>query len=160
MPTPTYTLIQEQVLGSAQAAVTFSSIPQTYKDLVFEFVNTHTTGSQTTFVRFNGDSANNYSYTYLSGIGTSAISGRGNTYNGSVVGGSYPTIGMAIVNIMSYTNTNIFKTVIVRDSYSSAEAGLWVSPWRSTAAITSLELSSVGSTFIAGSIFRLWGVVG
>ena len=72
----TYVPLASTTLSSDTGSVTFSSISSSYTDLVIIMSvqgNTGGTaqGSNTNFLRFNGDTASNYSYTYLSGNGTS-----------------------------------------------------------------------------------------
>ena len=154
--TATYDLISEQVLSSAASSVTFSSIPQGFKDLVLECVMSSNSGGVTyPILRFNGDTGANYSYTYLNGNGSTAQSGRGTTFFIALV---TPSLGMNVLQIMSYSNTNVFKTVLNRSSQDPGNIGADVALWRSTAAITSLSLDT--TSFQAGNIFRLYGIVG
>ena len=164
MPTPTYDLIQEQVLSSSAASVTFSSIPGTYKDLVLELVGTYTSNT-TTYVRPNGDTSSLYSVTNLQGDGTTASSTR---YDRTALSGAgfwvapnafTSGIGTANANIMSYANTNVNKTCISRFGQAGQVTGAAVSLWGSTAAITSLVVRC-GSTFDTGFVMRLWGIAG
>ena len=170
MPTPTYDLIQEQVLGSAAASVTFSSIPGTYKDLVLEFVGSAASTADTPAIRFNGDTATNYSATSLAGNGTTATSQRQSNVNRIQVGGFQDPVGTTpstlFVNVQSYTSTNVFKTVIARHSNfngSAGTAGSIVGLWRKSPAeaITSITvLTENGNSYATNSTFRLWGVSG
>lgn len=169
MPTPTYTLIQEQVLTSPASSVTFTSIPQTYKDLVLEIVGGVSIAGQPMLFRLNGDSASNYSYTELYGDGSAAGSVRasnltyGNFNNYAAPNGNLETVATA--HFMSYSNTTTNKTVIGRSSRATANnypgADAIVNLWRSTAAITSITLSvSSSGNYVTGSTFRLYGLVG
>lgn len=167
MPTPTYTLIEEQVLGSAVASVTLGNggtIPQTYRDLVIEFVGT-ASGNANLCLRFNGDSANNYSDTTVSGNGTNpAVSGRDATADRVyVTAQAFVSTGISTIfaNVMSYTSTSVHKTILGRASNAAiavdASAGNWHPS--SIAAVTSVVvLLSNANTFSVGSTFRLWGV--
>jgi hypothetical protein len=148
----TYEKIATNTLGSATASVTLSSIPSTYTDLVLIVDSTITDGSVDTRIRINGDTSTNYSRIYMYGDGTSAVSG----FNGtdSAIGSGSKTIH----NVMNYANTTTYKTAIARygttTSLTLAQAGLW----RSTAAVTSLTILVLGSTFTAGSTFNLYGI--
>lgn len=165
MPTPTYTLIEEQALGSAVANVTLGSggtIPQTFTHLVVESV--FASGSATAveqLVRFNGDTASNYSDTYVYGNGTNALSGRDSTQSWVRCGITSSTeLNTFVMHLMSYTNTNVYKSLLVRQGTAnagsiSAYAGLW----RNTAAITSILINN-SQNFAVGSTFRLWGIAG
>lgn len=167
MPTPTYTLISETVLSSAQASVTFSSIPGTFKDLVVECVTRSNRADNVDLlgIRFNLDTGTNYSTTELSGDGGAAGSGR--TSNATYIFGRIdanisPSGSWSIVNfnVFSYVSTTNFKTVLDREN-TSGYAGAIVGTWRSTSAITRIDLLPIlGTTLNSGSTFRLWGVVG
>ena len=166
MGTPTYTLISETVLGSAQASVTFSSIPGTYKDLVLEVHSGQTVNAFVHSIQFNNDTGNNYSYTYVYGNGSTAASSRvSNTSAISFLSSLGYTVdalnNVDIINIMSYANTNVNKTVVSRaggGSYGGPEANVGL--WRSTSAITSVKYQTNGGNIMSGSTLRLWGVVG
>ena len=58
--TATYKKIATTTLGSAQADITFSTIPATYTDLVIVYTLKAATGSSDIYLRFNGSSASDY----------------------------------------------------------------------------------------------------
>lgn len=162
----TYIPLATQTLATAASSVTFSSIPQTYTDLVVVAnLGKSLVGSSVEF-RFNSDSGSNYSITELYGNGTSAASARvsSSTYGQvayDVVPGSDITSNF-VFNVMNYANTAVNKTTLSRNNsmattYSGAAA--IVGLWRSTAAINSITFtSSGGATFTTGSTFNLYGV--
>lgn len=163
MPTPTYTLIQEQIIGSSQASITFSSIPQTYKDLVVEVVGTSSVSSTNAALYFNGSDLNtSYNTTLLKGSGSAASSSRyGGTYSGML----FDIVGVSatgdyrqyIAHIQSYASTSFYKTVLMRGNNPATEVLCSVGTYLSTSAITSV---SIKANFATNSIFRLWGVIG
>ena len=78
MATTTYEPIETQTLSSAAGSVTFTSIPQTYTDLVL-VVNGRKDSSVSVdafYCRINGDGSSNYSWTSVAGDGSSAYSER------------------------------------------------------------------------------------
>ena len=160
MPTPTYDLIEEKVLGSATASVTFSSIPGTYKDLVLEVTGFAASGAISLW-RVNNDTGTNYSDTIVYGSGTSAVSARNtNQTSGYVEIGKSSTVpGTAALHFMSYAQTNTNKTVLTRGNSPDDFVTTRVHLWRSTAAITRIDVIGSGNLGI-GSTFRLWGVSG
>ena len=139
----TYTPIATTTLGSAQTTVTFNSFSG-YTDLVLIIAGT-VSGSGNTYIRFgNGsiDSGSNYSNTLLYGDGTSAASSRASTQTRADLGNMYTsTQNVVVVNIMNYSNSTTYKTYLSRANSGAnlveASDGLW----RSTAAITNIELS-------------------
>ena len=165
----TYQAIATQTLGSSAAAVTFSSIPSTYTDLVLVCVAGGNNAGYTMTMRLNGDSGSNYSVTQVvgpgGGSGASSRESSQTQYNVSSGIGVGTTNGSMLVvsNFQNYANTNINKTIISRVSESSATypgVSITTGLWRSTAAITSIQLSIVNGTanFNATSTFTLYGI--
>lgn len=158
----TYTPIATTTLGSAAASYTFSSIPSTYTDLVLVTSAAGTAGADMR-LQFNSDTATNYSRTYLSGNGTSAFSGRA-TATASAGITAYGTLTATlggtnnIAQIMNYSNSTTYKTVLARSNDAGAGTDAIVSMWRSTAAITSINISVSTGTFSTGSTFTLYGI--
>jgi hypothetical protein len=157
MPT-TYEPIATTTLGSAQSSVTFSSISGTYTDLVLIVSGTVSTANNPS-LQFNSDTGSNYSWTYLSGNGSSAASGRSSNTTSILTGGfGTSTIANAIYQIQNYSNTTTNKTVINRHNRSDDSVTAWVGLWRNTAAITSLVLGAGGGNWNTGSTFTLYGI--
>lgn len=150
----TYTPIATTTASSG-TTITFSSIPQTYTDLVLvaEGYGTEPTGLT---IHFNGDTSQIYSYTILSGSGSAASSGR-NTSMSYINGGVFSTSrGVSIYNIMNYTNTTTYKTAICRGNTVGHETKAVVGLWRSTAAISSVSVQC--SNFQPTCYFTLYGI--
>jgi hypothetical protein len=158
----TYTPIASATLGAATASVTFSSIPSTYTDLVLIVSANVTSAGQNLLLTFNSDTATNYSRTFLYGNGSLAVSARSTSQANiplSEFGGS-SSGSHNIINIMNYANTTTYKSVIQRGGYASNIAAVTAGLWRSTAAITSLTCTAGSSTWISGSTFDLYGILG
>jgi hypothetical protein len=154
----TYEPIATQTLGSTAASVTFSSIPSTYTDLVLVVLAQNTVSVNNGQIQFNGDTNTNYSGTYLQGAG-SLVSGRvTNTGNAYTVEFTNTALSPLIVNIMNYSNTTTFKTLLQRGGLTSDRTAAWVNTWRSTSAITSLSVATFGGSFVADSTFTLYGI--
>lgn len=164
MPTPTYNLLEEIVLGSAQASVTLGSggtIPQTYKDLVIEFVGYASVATDNVGLRFNNDSTTVYSYTYVAGNGTTPSSNRGTGLTSAIVANYTPqsgSPGFDIINVMSYASTSVYKTAISRNNDAGNWVAAYVALWRKTDAITSIVVICPGGNVNSGTTVRLWGV--
>lgn len=158
----TYTPIATTTLTSAQASVTFSSISGSYTDLVLVCNHAGVSSLNSLYTTLNGDTASNYSYTFLSGNGTSAISGRGSVTslpfgNSSLTNGAT----ISIINFMNYSNTTTYKTVIGRNGVadgSQPNTTATVGLWRNTNAINSILISYYNVNFTAGSTFTLYGI--
>ena len=166
----TWEPIASTTLGS-DGSPSFTSIPGTYTDLVLlmSLRSADATNNRYFGLRFNGDSGNNYSYTWVTGNGSSAGSNRESNFSrafsgpipGSTAGSGI--FGTVAVHIMSYASTNVFKTALasMADSnhtdYGVARA---VGLWRSTSAITSIEVSDYGvpASLKTGSVLSLYGI--
>ena len=161
----TYTPIATQTLGSATSTITFSSIPQGYTDLVIVSSIAFNNSDSLSF-RFNGDTSSLYSYTILSGNGSSALSLRGlNQSKGLADYNGFPgsTVGdyNSILQIMNYSNSTTFKTAISRGNRASTGTDAIVSLYRSTSPITSITFgmgSAQTQNFAVGSTISLYGI--
>jgi hypothetical protein len=159
----TYESIATQTLGSAAASVTFSSIPSTYTDLVLITQGSVSASGASIYLEINGDTASNYSFTYIYGSGSAAASARATNnstgidalgYNSGFSTGQLMTIN----HFMNYSNTTTNKTVLCRGSDAGSEVGATVGLWRNTSAITSIKVKNTGSNFTVGHTFSLYGI--
>lgn len=159
----TYTSIATTTLSnSTTTSVSFNSFSG-YTDLylVINGAVTSTSGGPDLRIRFNGDSGANYSVTNLVGNGTTASSGRRTNTDGCVINNSgLPTDGFVQnINIMNYSNSTTYKTVIARSSSASSSSEAVVCLWSNTAAITSLSANVTGGPyFTSGTTFTLYGI--
>lgn len=159
----TYEPIQSQVLGSNQATVTFSSIPQTYTDLIL-IVSAAATSTNDPYLRVNSDSGTNYSYTTLTGNGSTASSARATnqtTISINYFGSDSTTLGdnARVIQFLNYSNTTTYKTVLARGGRGNTDGlALMVNLWRSTAAISSIVYYPGTGSLLSGSTFTLYGI--
>ena len=158
----TYDLIASYTLPSAANSYTFSSIPSTYTDLVLVMNWAGDSVAANMYLRFNGDSGNNYYGPMFSGTGSTpagSVNGAGNQ-TGTITwtGASFNDIwGAHTVHINEYKNTNIWKSALSRGG-STNEATMGCGLWASTAAINSIEVRSGGPNWKTGSVFTLYGI--
>jgi hypothetical protein len=160
----TYEPIATTTLGSTQAGVTFSSISSAYTDLRL-VINTATNISAYPFIQFNSDTGSNYSETELLGTGSAAQSSRGSnlthiqTFN---VNTTTAIDTMMTWDIMNYSNSTTYKTVLLRSNAAGNGVNACVGLWRNTAAITSIYVgcinSAVARNYLTGSTFTLYGI--
>jgi len=163
----TMTIIQHQELASAQASITFSSIPQTYTDLVLvtSLRSARSAGFEEYRIYFNGANSN-LSSRYLEGDGGSGASGT--TANGYIgIGNSNTSTSNTFSNqqiyIPNYTSSNAksYSSDSVSETngstaYSDLVAGLW----NQTAAITSLTIiNGTGNNWVQYSSATLYGIL-
>jgi hypothetical protein len=158
----TYDPIATQTLGSAAASVTFSSITGTYTDLVLVISAQGASGASSAInAYFNADTASNYSYTQITGDGSSAASTRNTSSTRMRLGWSAVSSAFApiVVSIQNYSNTTTNKTSISRINDAASITGAVVNLWRSTAAVTGITMNlNSGANFNTGSTFTLYGI--
>jgi hypothetical protein len=158
----TYDKIATYTVPSAASTYTFTSIPATYTDLVLIVFGGLTTTTQSFRFQFNGDTGNNYSYTYIAGNGSAASSSRASNTSGI---NAYHAAGQSdtalknnvIMSVQNYSNTTTNKTCILRGN-SDLETAATVGLYRSTSAISSLLVGTTNGNLQAGSIFTLYGI--
>jgi hypothetical protein len=165
MATNTYVALDEVTVAIATPSITFTSIPQGYTDLVLVCNIAQVASNNSLRIRYNSDTGSNYSYTQLQGNGSTAVSGRdSNLTSGEVAETTASTsLELAVIaHIQDYSNTTTYKTLIGRGNRADSLVDATVSLWRSTAAITTIDLA-MGSGFPAnnfatGSTFKLYGI--
>lgn len=158
----TYESIATTTLSSATATVTFSSISGNYTDLVLVASRRYSnvgTGSENTLIRFNNDTGNNYSTTYISGNSSGRINSVSSLYTsagGNEVSDRY---SVDVWNIQNYSNTTTHKTSLLSHDFGNSMVQKWVGIWFSTSAIDEIDIIATGSaTFAIGSTFTLYGI--
>jgi len=167
MPLPsTMTPIATNTLAADTATVTFSSIPQSYTDLmiVIQGRGSYADTSINTYYQFNGDTSSNYSVTRLQGNGSTAVSNRGTSQSVGYItyvpanNATAGELSANTINIMNYSNATTYKTSISRSAVPGSYAASFVGLWRSTAAITSIVLGCDAGNWKSGSSFILYGI--
>ena len=160
----TYEPLATTTLGSAAASVSFTSISGSYTDLVCVVNYSLNVANSSLFVRLNSDSGSNYSYTRVSGNGSTASSGRGSNGTQARITADTTAQGSGtrqtvILNFMNYSNSTTYKTFLSRYS-SSGGTEAFVDLWRSNSAVTSIEIKGFDATAIieSGSTFTLYGI--
>ena len=159
----TYTTIESQTLSSAASAVTFSSVPSTYTDLRLVCLfnsSAYAVGG----LQFNGVTSG-YSATLVYAPSSTKVTGQGKIpfqqgYGPIIAASSFQ---ICTVDIFSYKNTNVFKSVQwqtgnpTTTGFPGNEWGCGLFP--STNAITSVTVDSGGTNiFQPGSTFSLYGI--
>jgi hypothetical protein len=161
--TITYEKIQTQTLSSAQSSITFTSIPNTYTDLV---IICALKSSSTTYnsITFNNDTNTNYSRVGLSGNGSSMTTELRSSRNqfepemgGSEIGNDNNYVGK--IQVMNYSNSTTYKTTIARTNDATSGVDAVIGVWRSTSPITTITFTtSNAATYSVGSIITIYGI--
>lgn len=151
----TYEPMATTTVAVAAATVTFSSITGTYTDLELVFAgNDSVFGSLN--IQVNGDTATNYSFTTLTGDGTSAASSRSATVAQMSLGVVGTGQSVSKFFFMNYSNATTYKTVLGRGNSAANQTRAAVGLWRNTAAITSITVQ--GTLLQIGSTLTLYGI--
>lgn len=166
----TYVAIATSTASGSTSSVTFSSIPSTYTDL-FIIAQYQCSVSGGLWLRYNSDTASNYSI--LNMIGSQNTNATyadasepyiwADTY---YQGTGTVTTDRAIVqaHVMNYANTTIFKTTLLRSddvrTTGSTDGTVYfgAATWRSTSAVTQIDVLSAAGNFVSGSTFSLYGI--
>jgi hypothetical protein len=156
-----YVALANITLSGAATTVTFSSISQSYRDLILVIrtqsgnASSHQPGLRTNNI------TNSYSYQGIYGNGSSAAAASGTgqgqmnlTGNQSALRADGPLNIIAQLN--DYSATNKFKTCISRADGVTSSSLLTVSSNENTGAVSTLTV--MNATFASGSTFALYGV--
>jgi hypothetical protein len=174
-PSGAYDSIATVTGTGSSSTITFSSIPSTYTHLQLRYIGRDNRSGVTTdaFVcQFNGDTGSNYlEYHLLQGDGSTAAAAVSGVSNTNILMGSIPaasalasTVGVGVVDILDYSNTNKYKTTrnLMGFEYNGSGTIRLISGlWMSTSAINSITLTTgTGSNWTSATQFALYGVKG
>jgi hypothetical protein len=153
---------------AANGSANFNTIPQTFQDLymVGQLRGTSANTIEYFFNTLNGASSG-YSYTSLTGDGSSATSARNNIGTSAFYIGTGPSANSTAgifasyeIWVLNYANTTTNKTVLYRfagDQNGSGQTALGVGLFSSTAAITQINAFGANGT-ATGSTHTLYGI--
>jgi len=153
-------VIQHQELGSAQASITFSSIPQTYTDLYLVFSMRTSAASTNADIGLNGSYAD-FSVRSLFGSGSGVTSETTVRIVGAVTDQTPFTNGAVYIpNYTSSVAKSISIDTVSENNGTTAYQTIWAGLWNQTAAITSLSLKEDGGGNLAQySSATLYGIL-
>ena len=169
--TNSYESIQTYVVGSGgTSAITFSSIPATYKHLQVRGIVRPATNNADIRVTLNSDSGSNYSRHRLIGNGASidASGAASSAYIGifdanGLQTGTASVFGAFVIDVLDYANTSKNKTIRVlsgNDNNGSGQVGLSSGAWLSTTATSTLTFVMSSGNIAEFSSFALYGIKG
>lgn len=157
----TYELIDSTTLTSGSATVAFTSLPQTYRDLVLVTELIGDTAQMGGRIRLNGlNGSTDYGYLAMS-ANTSSTSVNDSTANGIYMNFSNITTTETTSNIhtfMDYTSSNRKHLLWECNQIYYALMGGWYCV--TTSPITSISCEASSDAFGAGSTFFLYGIAG
>ena len=164
MPT-TYDAIATTTLTSNQGTITFTSISQSYTDLVLVFSGKLASSSATAKCRINNDSSGSYYQMNAAGDGTLTAGGAQNALDGFRLGearaGLIATQQTMIMQFPNYSSGVMKKMCHWRNSSpgSGGEVGFYVGSYNSNTAITRLDLVEPVRTWATGTTVTLYGIL-
>ena len=169
------TKIAQVVCSGSQSAVTFSSIPNTYTDLLITSLNRQT-GATTpvlVYIKFNSDgTSGNYvaHRLYSDGVGTTAAgsdpastaSGGPCFYSSGSANATHPAAAVRI-EIPGYASTFLEKEylcggAVTFNTSNGVSSGQIAGGWFSATAINRIDLTITSGSFLNGSVFTLYGL--
>jgi hypothetical protein len=160
-------LIESKTLGADAASIEFTSIPQTFTDLMFVAstrASTAGTSVEPCLVTFNANTSN-YTHQTLNGSGSAATAASGTSrlvFNAPRTGTTASTFGNVCVYIPNYagaTNKSYSTDSVTEHNAAEAHQTLIGGLWSDTAAITSAKFEPTANNFIAGSTISLYGIL-
>jgi hypothetical protein len=172
MATPTYTLIATQLVpaGSGSSSVTFSSIPNTYTDLIVKFSARVERGVTITplWMRINSDTGTNYFMRlgYGNGSATDSLNYNldylilGYVDAASATSDTYSNGEIYIPNYAGSNQKSMSVDMVAENNATQGYDGFMAGRWNSTSAITSITfLEGNGPSNIRQySNFYLYGI--
>ena len=157
-----YTLIERKELTSTASTVSFDNVPDFYTDLIVLLSPRLTSSTELGINLFFNGVTTGISYRKLFGRGSSVGSG---TADGPIIlngptwtANTFGNVSIYIPNYRSLSQKNFSIDGVIETNdtlaYQTISAGLWTG----TSSITSFQLSTIDSTFTAGSSFSLYGI--
>lgn len=159
-------LITSQTLVSTAGSITFSSIPQTYTDLliVISARGNYAGVNDDMVLSFNGSSSS-HSWRILYGQGTGGFSTSGSssgryatTTGANATSSTFGSSQIYIPNYAGSTNKSVSSDSVAENNATGTFMEINAGLWANTAAITSITIAdSPGTAFQIGSSFYLYG---
>jgi len=158
----TYTPIATTTL-SGVTSYTFSSISGSYTDLILIGNLIQSSSAANSYIQVgNGsvDTGSNYSQTILYGNGSSTVSTRQSGQTAwyadyAAAPGTGSDYNTAIWQIQNYSNSNVYKSILMRVGKATNGTDAMVGLWRSVSAINTIKLFS--SNNLTGTL-TLYGI--
>lgn len=175
-PESAYDLLQTEILTSAQASVTFSSLNSTYgtdyQHLQLRITSKTSTGtgsSGNNFMTLNSDSGSNYAYHRLRFAGDESVPSSQGVASASAIdwgyiprdnsgNGSYAGYVLDILDPFETTKNTTIKCLWGFWQASVEYIGLNSGLWMSTDALTSISFAVTSYSYAVGSRFSLYGL--
>jgi hypothetical protein len=167
----TYEPIATYTTGAGESTVTFNTIPQTYTDIIaVASSGTSTTGQDFRVRVGNGSIDTNANYSSLRfgsnrTTNTSAVAQGFYAPNANYIGSAFivgfgESIATSIFQFNYYANTIKEKSILFQTGDAEKEIVMGVGRWSNgNAAINTIQFYHAVSTYTAGSVFTLYGIL-
>lgn len=157
MATSTYTPISSIVLSADATEVTFSSIPQNYRDLIL--VSNFMLTDSGAYGKMYLNNASSFPYVYMRASDQTENSASG-TVSWVFLGlGDTTHTATCVSQIMGYSLTNVQKVVLSRQSYpADNRVRAETTTYESTTSVTQIDIDASAGNLKAGSSFSLYGI--
>lgn len=154
----TYEPLAKTTFTSNSASATFSNISGSYTDLIAIISGKNSSSMNNGRFRINSDSGSNYSGVYIQRSASFVTGLVSNSTYHYLSEFTTTNFSPQILHIMDYSNTTTFKPTLWYGGDVSDRTAVWNGIWRSTSAVTSLEFSTFGGDFAAGTTISLYGI--
>lgn len=168
-----FELISTSLISTTTSSVTFnvSTLSSTYKHLQLRVAGrADNSGSHYVYmgVRFNSDTAANYSVHEIYGAGSSVATGGAGSQTSAAIGytsgagAAANNFGVTIADILDPFSATKNKAIRGLSGVSSTSPliDLRSSAWYSTSPVTSINVLVTGGSFVSGSRLSLYGIKG
>jgi len=155
-------LIESKTLGTTQATIVFTSIPQDATDLVAFISARNSVDAAAGTIAFNTGGTYTRRRLLGSGSGSGASDTPTNDYLIDTSTQTANTFGNSSVYIPNYTTSNAKSysvDALDENNATGADQALYAGLWSGTEAITSITFAPVGGgSFVAGTIISLYKI--
>lgn len=166
----TYELISTTTANSDISDITFSSIPQTYTDLLIKFSGRNGRSNdnlQEFNMYFNGNTSALYNFRYVRGSGSAVISNNypnDTSFNqlgqpaGTATASVYSNYEIYISNYTRAKKKSVYMEGVTENNATAAYSYFQAGIWDNTAAITSITIGAPSYSIKQYSSFYLYGI--
>jgi hypothetical protein len=143
-----------------QTTISFTSIPQTYTDLVIMFHTKTVNNAAAIVANFNSDTGANYNWFWM--YGSETVKGTVKTGNDTKLrwGRGQTNSGQSAsneLNIFNYSSSSVGKAVLARENNFDVVA-MTSGVWQNSSAITRIDLTTNSGNFASGGTVTLYGI--
>jgi hypothetical protein len=159
-------LIESKTLGTAQAQIDFTSVPQDGTDLVLWLSATGSGTGDSLIVRFNNDTGNNYSWRRLSGDGSNTSSDSASSVSyilgpqiTTATTTNFGSTSMYVPNYSGNTAKSVSFDGVTETNATTSQQNLLAGLYTQTTAITTVSLRTFNANnFSIGTIASLYKI--